>query len=118
MQKSAIYLSVFFLLMGMVGVAPAKENGFIIVNKTGVLWNHLYVSPANADKWEEDLFDNVVENGESFQVLFSSQTQNEKWDIKILDDDAQEVVWRNVDLSGKKKLKFYHQNGKTWVEME
>ncbi len=77
----------------------APQN-FAINNQTGFTIYHIYVSPDYADDWEEDLLgaDEVLLDGDSFDVSFSGYGDHCIFDIKLVDDEGDSYSSWGVDI--------------------
>ena len=98
----------------------AEELDFVLVNKTGLVIDELYISPASAEDWQEDVLGiDTLADGEKVKISFSGGESEKKWDIRIVDEDKDEVVWEGFDLSEIKKLTlFYRKGGKPTAKIE
>src|SRR5438309_2161119 len=68
--------------------APASEGAaqdFTLVNKTGVVIDKLFVSPADKDEWGEDILGkDQMADGESWEIKFHPKEKADKWDLKVV----------------------------------
>jgi hypothetical protein len=81
---------------------PAAQNAkldFTLVNKTGLTIVELYVSPAKSDEWGEDILgQDVLKNNEKVDIGFSPKARTCAWDLKIVDEDKDDVEWANLNF--------------------
>lgn len=85
--------------------AFAGDQDFDIVNKTGYPIKHLYVSEGNSNSWDEDVLGrDVLDDGESFELSFAKGEKTCKWDMKVVYDDDEASVWKNLNLCKISKL--------------
>ena len=70
-----------------------------LVNKTGLAINELYVSPSDDDEWGEDILgQDILKNGEKVEIEFARKEKTCKWDLKVIDEDDDPIVWEAIDL--------------------
>lgn len=97
---------------------------FTLVNKTGYDISEIYVSPTKMKDWGEDIMGrDVLLNGESVDITFSTEETARKWDIYVTwvgYGEDEDVYWTGFDLSKISTITlFYDQKtGKTWAETE
>lgn len=77
----------------------AKQD-FTLINKTGYTLSELYVSPSNAEDWQDDVLgQDILEDGQSVDITFQRATKTCKWDLKVVyEDDDSSAVWSKIDL--------------------
>ena len=79
-------------------VAQSKLD-FTLLNRAGVVIAKLYVTPSRDDEWGEDILGRaVLAHSESTDILFSRSEKSCMWDMKIVDEDEDEIEWSNLDL--------------------
>lgn len=104
--------------LGVSAVAwgQAKQD-FTLVNKTGYTLSELYVSPSQADDWQDDVLGaDILEDGQTVDVSFQRATKTCKWDLKVVyEDDDSSAVWRAIDLCtvGKITIKYNRKSDTT-----
>jgi len=98
----------------------AEELNFTLVNKTGLVVDQLYISAASADDWEEDVLgDATLADGDKMKISFEGGKAEKKWDVKIVDEEGDEVIWTELDLSEITKVTlFYTKGGKPTAKTE
>ena len=105
---SAGFACALFALSALPGGAVAQEpkQNFTLVNRTGYDLAELYISPANASDWEDDVLeDDELEEGESRAVAFHPSVKTCLWDMKVVYSiDESEAVWRSIDLCRVSKI--------------
>ena len=79
-------------------LAQGKQD-FTLINKTGLSISEVYVSPSDADEWGEDVLgqDTLANNGK-VAISFHRKEKSCKWDLKIVDDDEDDIIWEDIDL--------------------
>ena len=87
------------LVMSGSAWAQGKQD-FTLVNKTGYILSELYVSPAAAQDWEEDILGkDILDDGETVDISFDRVVKTCKWDLKVVyEDDDSSAVWSAIDL--------------------
>ena len=98
MRKTLLLLSMFFVLLAS-AAAFAGAQDFVLVNKTGVEINAVYVSPSKRNDWEEDILgDDTLPDGESVEITFDRGENASMWDLRIEDSDGNSIEWENIPL--------------------
>lgn len=83
---------------GVVATAQGKQD-FTLVNKTGLTINELYVSPSNDDEWGEDVLGaDILKDAAKVDIEFARKEKACKWDLKIVDEDEDDITWEDIDL--------------------
>lgn len=115
------YLLLLFALC-TASVPPPAVLDFVLVNRTGVTIDKLFVSPHDADKWGEDVLGrDVLPDGESVKISFSRSEASHVWDIRVVDGEGTALDWeQGFDLSTIEKitLKYDHTSGQGTAEFE
>jgi hypothetical protein len=71
---------------------------FTLRNRLGVTISYVYVSPHQAESWEEDVLgSNVLRDGQNLKIRFDDKqvARGDIWDLKIKTSENREYVWRN-----------------------
>jgi hypothetical protein len=93
--------------------AQNRQLDFTLINKTGVTITELYVSPTSVDDWEEDVLGrDVLKHGERIDIKFSRSENTCRWDLKMVDEDDDEGVWKNLDLCKINEIEIMWENKK------
>lgn len=120
--RSRLARSAAFALFALVLAIPAAfagEQDFTLVNRTGVDIYELYVASSDKSDWEEDILGtDILADGDSVHVTFSSDEDAELWDIKIVDGEGNDVHWLQVDLTAISKVTLYLRKGEAVAETE
>ena len=99
MRRLTLGVVCALMLATTAGVLAQGKQDFTLVNKTGLTVSELYVSPSKADEWGEDVLGvDVLAAGAKVAISFHRSEKPCKWDLKIVDDDGDDVVWENIDL--------------------
>src|SRR5918998_1031508 len=74
--------------------SSAAAQDFTRVNETGVEIDKVYISPHDADDWEEDILGkDTLPTGQSVEVKFDRDETAAKWDLKIEDKEGNAIEW-------------------------
>ena len=85
--------------------SSAAAQDFTLVNETGVEIDKVYISPHDADDWEEDILGkDTLPTGQSVEVKFSRDETAANWDLRIEDKEGNAIEWENLDLLKISKL--------------
>jgi hypothetical protein len=95
-----ITLSGLLFLLLTASSAQAQQDYFVdITNQTGFTIFYMYVSPADAKDWEEDVLGNaVLMNGDTKRVHLYNYF-SPMFDIRLIDEDGDTYTFWNVDVS-------------------
>jgi hypothetical protein len=113
-MKATFFAALMTLAAGLVSTAaPAVQDDYAVINKTGMTITHLYLSPTKDDKWGDDILEkDVLADGEECGIEFDKDDDECAYDIKIIDSKKQEWTVTNVDLCKYTKVTFTMQKGK------
>lgn len=90
-----------------------RNLDFTLVNKTGLTINEVYLSPTNDDEWGEDVMGkDVLANGEKVEITFSSSETECNWDLKIVDEDKDDVEWTKLNLCTANEITLMYEGKK------
>jgi len=90
-----------------------RNLDFTLVNKTGLTINEVYLSPTNDDEWGEDVMGkDVLNNGEKVEITFSSSETECNWDLKIVDEDKDDVEWTKLNLCTANEITLMYEGKK------
>jgi hypothetical protein len=113
MRKFAIALFVLAASLSTPVVAQQSKLDFTLLNRTGLTIQELYVSPDESDEWEEDVLGrDVLKHSESVDITFSRTEKSCDWDLKIKDEDGDEIEWDSLDLCAASHITLLYQNNK------
>jgi hypothetical protein len=86
-------------MVAATGLFAQGKQDFVLVNKTGLTVDKLFLSPADASHWGEDVLGrDTLDDGEKVTIHFSRKETDCKWDMKIVDEEKDEIVWEDLDL--------------------
>ncbi|WP_239056611.1 hypothetical protein [Wenzhouxiangella limi] len=88
------------LLLAVAGSVQAQQNYYVdVTNQTGFTIFYLYVSPADAKDWEEDVLGSeVMLHGQTRRVTLNNYF-SPIFDIRLVDEDGDTYTFWNVDVS-------------------
>ena len=114
--KTALFACALALvaLSSVTSAAPQNRRlDFTLVNKSTYVIVELYVSPTNDDEWGEDVLGrDVLANNEKVDIQFSRSESTCMWDLKIVDEDEDEVTWTKLNLCEANEITLRYENGK------
>src|SRR5207249_742446 len=96
------FLGGVVLLAGAVGSGLADSRDFDFVNGSATVLTHLFVSPSDADFWEEDILGrDELGPGEMVTVSVGQFDQSIcLYDVKVVAQDGTPAYLYKVDLCG------------------
>jgi hypothetical protein len=101
------------------GAAQQGKQDFTLVNQTGVEINAIYISPHNADDWEEDILGrDTLANKEHVDITFKRDEKAALWDLRIEDDKGGSIEWENLNLLEISKVTLHIKDGKATAQTE
>ena len=96
----------------VMATAQGKQD-FTLVNKTGLTISEFYVSPSDDDEWGEDVLGrDVLMHNDKIDISFARKEKACKWDLKIVDEEGDSVVWNNFDLCKAEEITLLYQGKK------
>jgi hypothetical protein len=105
-------------LLALPSLARAEDPlDFTLKNRLGVAITHLYLSPHQADGWEEDILGkDVLADNKNLKIHFSAADarRGDIWDMKVKTNDGKEYVWREPGFNLRKltEITLILQDGK------
>lgn len=98
-MEKKILLTIIFSMM-FAGFAYAGSQDFTLENATGVEIHELYISPAKADDWGEDVLTvDTLPDGQSVAIHFARREKAAFWDIKVVDQAGDSIEWPHLKLT-------------------
>ncbi len=87
-------------LLLLAASAQAQQNYYVdVTNNTGYSVLYIYVSPGDAQTWEEDVLgDQVLLDGESTRVELNGY-RSSIFDIRLVDEDGDTYTFMGVDVA-------------------
>lgn len=87
-------------VLGMAGQALALQKKINIFNGAQYDIYTLYLSPTNANAWEENVLkQGTLPNGDKVDVEVSRTENAEAWDIKVTNKAGETMTWIGVPLN-------------------
>lgn len=112
-EMKRLILALVLLAAASSPLAAQSKLDFTLVNKTGLTIDYIYVSPTNDNEWGEDVMGrDVLEHGESVDIVFSRSAKSCMWDLKVKDEDGDEVSWSNLDLCKASEITLNYEGGR------
>ncbi|MEI6876051.1 MAG: argininosuccinate lyase [Spirochaetota bacterium] len=97
--KRVLMIAALLVVFAVAAFAANPVLDFKLINKTGVDIHELYVSAANVDSWEEDVLGvDILSDGDSVEITFPGKVKATKFDLKIVDEDQNELEWYDLPL--------------------
>jgi hypothetical protein len=85
--------------------SAAAAQDFTLVNQTGVEIDKVFISPHDADDWEEDILGkDTLPAGQSVEIKFDRTETAAQWDLRIEDKEGNSIEWESLDLLKISKL--------------
>ena len=112
MRTVAAALCLLFVASS-VSIAQNRRLDFELLNETGLVIMEVYVSPTDSREWGEDIMGrDVLGDGETVEIQFSRRETACEWDLRIIDEDEDEVVWTALDLCTAEHVTLQYENGR------
>jgi hypothetical protein len=93
--------------------AQRSEHTFIVVNKTNVVINALYVTPHSSKDWGEDILDaDVLDINDDIGIVLARRETAKLWDLRIEDSEGNFIEWDRLNLREIYSVSLYYKNGK------
>lgn len=85
---------------------------FTIRNKMGYDIHEVYVSESDDDDWGDDCLDEdtIIEDGERCEISFETNSRHRWWDLRIVDEEGDEVIFEHFDLSQVRVITLYYDD--------
>ena len=109
-------LSVFALLAILAPIVAAQgKQDFTLYNRTGMAITEMYVSPASADEWGNDILGiDTLANGDDTTIQFSYRERVAFWDIKLIDENGKEHMRYKFNLLNISEITVTRQRDGSW----
>lgn len=96
-----------------VTAAQRRNLDFTLVNKTGLDINEVYLSPTSDSEWGEDVMGkDILKSGEKVDITFSSAETDCNWDLKIVDEDDDDIIWTKLNLCTANEITLMYEGKK------
>ena len=102
-----------------VSAQAAAAQDFLLVNKTGIEINALYVTPHKSKDWGDDILgaDTLAVDAD-LEIVFHPRETAKLWDLRIEDEDGNFIEWDSLNLIKIAKLTLYYKNQKATAIIE
>ena len=101
--------------VAFVSTAVQNKQDFTLHNETGLEIKEVYVSPTEAEDWEEDILGtDTLATGESVDISFTRRHED-MWDIKVVFRNGKANTWNKLKLSQITDVTISFRNGKPWA---
>lgn len=98
-----------------VNAASQNKQDFTLHNETGQEIKEVYVSPTEADEWEEDILGvDTLAADDSVDISFTRRHED-MWDIKVVFRSGKSSVWTKLNLSKITDVTISFKEGKPWA---
>jgi hypothetical protein len=95
------------------------KQDFVLVNKTGVEIDKVYISPHDKDDWEEDVLgQDTLPDGQNVEIKFHRDEKAAMWDLRVEDKQGNAIEWENLNLLEISKVTLHYKDGKATAETE
>lgn len=96
-----------------VTAAQRRNLDFTLVNRTGVDIMEVYLSPTSDNEWGEDVMGkDILANREKVDITFSSAETECNWDLKVVDEDDDDIVWTKLNLCTANEITLMYEGKK------
>lgn len=119
-RKTVLMALAVTIAFASAALAQSKQD-FDLVNKTGYTIDQVYVTPAHANDWQEDVLGrDTLSNGEGVHIRFSRGSKGCLWDLKVVFTDNEIAEWHDFDLCATSKIiiRYNRKTGETFADYE
>ena len=112
-MKRDLFAACFAIAFVVPALAQEAKQDFSLSNKTGYELKEVYVSPATAADWQNDVLGSgTLADGATVDIKFDRAAITCKWDLKVVYTvDSSSAVWQNIDLCVVEKITIrYNKN--------
>ena len=113
--KPLIAAALALVAVAAVSAAAAQRRNldFTLVNKTGVDIMEVYLSPTSDNEWGEDVMGkDILESGQKVDITFSSAETECNWDLKVVDEDDDDIIWTKLNLCTANEITLMYEGKK------
>lgn len=119
MKRVMLGICMALALAASVAAVGSGDQDFTLINKTGLSVDELYLSPSNDNEWGEDVLGvDVLEDGQKVSISFSHKESECMWDMKIVDEDEDDIIWEDINLCKASQITLYYKGGKPTAEIK
>jgi hypothetical protein len=112
-QLYAVGLAAALLVPTRSAVSATSKSplDFTLVNRAGLTITHVYVSPHDVDEWGDDIMgEDVIPHTKSVDITFDRSEDSCNWDLKVTDEDDDDIVWESLNLCKASKVTLKYEN--------
>lgn len=104
-------------LLLLCSCSPARHADVVLTNLTGTPVEALYLSPANASTWEENVLGgDVLRDGDTVEIRFDSVAQPRLWDLRA-EGGGLHAEWNGLELGRIKRITLRGAKGQAVAEL-
>ena len=109
-MKFILFASAMLVTVLTSAATPSQAESrqdFTLINRTGYDISEVYISPAKANEWEEDILgsEDNFDDGTQREIKFHRVGSTCKWALKVVyDEDDSSAVWHDIDLCEVSKI--------------
>lgn len=94
-----------------------KLQTMTVINNSPYHINALFISPANAENWQEFLDAKALRHGEQKNIIFKLDRSVCSWDIKIVDSSGNFMTFQNLWINPEfTSINYYYRDGSGYIE--
>ncbi|MDR0890285.1 MAG: hypothetical protein LBM28_06555, partial [Oscillospiraceae bacterium] len=99
------------LVLGITACGESAESGFSVKNELAFEVHSLYIVPAGAAEWGEDLLVAALPSGNSVALALPSEGKAGEFDIRLIDADGDDYYFYGVPIASGTSLRVeYNDN--------
>lgn len=102
MNKSLCFLASLcatFLLSSVSAQDQGHHIHFSLHNESGMDFTAIYISPSHEDFWTRNLLAGHLHPEGTATVSYTPKGDHHDWDLKLVDEDGHELIFRDLQLS-------------------
>lgn len=101
---TSVIAGMLAVLHGCSSYTPAvkpQNPRLTLTNFTGTAFAAVYLSPASAADWQENLINSSrLKDGDTLEIQFELNETNSDWDLKVEGIDGHYAEWKNLKFDG------------------
>jgi len=107
------------IVLAATAAVSAGDQDFTLINKTGLTVDELYLSPSNDNEWGEDVLGvDTLADGAKADIEFSRKESECMWDMKIVDEDGDAVIWEDINLCRASEITLFYKGGRPTAQIK
>jgi hypothetical protein len=106
----------FALMIMLAPRVPAQgKQDFRLYNETGLAITEMYISPASADQWGDDILGiDTLADGDDTMIHFLPRERVAYWDIKLVDENGKDHIRYKFNLLNISEITVTKQKDGSW----